>query len=187
MRKRIKKIAMLAIATVAIGVASLTSCTKEEESLTNNVPAMELKNGEPEILYTPCIISHEYLFWRVQIIPNNMGGNDTIKDCVNWYNPYTELPCICAVSIKSPVQDMELSRLETLDGKIKRIVLYTSGMDGKLKEKFLDLVNKATITFAIDSPITDEDLLAQLDDNYIPAGTYPVRMEDENFIITISE
>ena len=168
------------------GTTVFTSCNKEDESLTNNVPAMELKNGGPEILYTPCIISHEYLFWRVQIIPNNMGGNDTIKDCVNWYNPYTELPCICAVSIKSPVQDMELSRLETLDGKIKRIVLYTSGMDGKLKEKFLDLVNKGTITFAIDSPITDEDLLAQLDDNYIPAGEYPIHLEDDNFVITIA-
>ena len=44
MTKKLRRLAIFAIATVAVGAVVLTSCNKEEESL-NNEPAMVQKSG----------------------------------------------------------------------------------------------------------------------------------------------
>lgn len=188
MKKRIKKIAMFATATVAIGVASLTSCTKEEESLTNNVPAMELKNGEPTVSYTPMLRHPEYLFWTKCIERNSEGGFDTVWCCKDLYDPRYPLPLseLCAIRLGVPQPDTEVAHMESIDGMIKRIVLYGSAMNADLKDLFTTLVNNETIIFAEDCFIEEASVMG-LASETIPAGEYPIHLEDDNFVITISE
>jgi hypothetical protein len=51
----------------------------------------------------------------------------------------------------------------------------------------LQYAEEGTVTFAVNCPITDPELLAVSENDHIPAGTYPIRFENENFVITISE
>ena len=193
MRKTFKKIAMLATATVAIGVASLTSCTKEEESLTNNVPAMELKvqaeppgnggGGGGTTITSDAII----MYWHLKKDWDSLGNSYYIKYCAEGR---TNLG-VCLIIVKRPSSDLEygtylLSRIDG-NGVLKSLEISTANMSAEEKEDFANLAGEGVITFEENLPISDPELLAVVNVDHIPAGTYPVRMEDENFIITISE
>jgi len=185
MRKRFKRIAMLTIATVAIGVASLTSCTKEDEVI-NDVPVMEMKNGSKHILEV-----HPYfIFWRCweELAPSS--NVIMIKKCVcdeRLYNPYQPLPEICAVSVDMPDPAVAVAHMETTDGRIDRLVLYSTAMENNLKDMLLNLVEIGKITFSVDCPITDPASLEVLNQNSIPAGEYSIIMDGEDFVIIIAE
>ena len=193
MIKTFKKIVMLTIATVAIGVASLTSCTKEEESLTNNVPAMELKaqaeppndggGGGGTTITSDAII----MYWHFKKDWDSLGNSYRIKYCAEGR---TNLG-VCLIIVKRPSSDLEygtylLSRIDG-NGVLKSLEISTANMSAEEKEDFANLADEGVITFEENLPITDPELLAVVNVDHIPAGTYPVRMEDENFIITISE
>ncbi len=189
MIKHKKALLSVVAAMLVAGTTVFTSCNKEE-SLTNNVPAMELKNGEGDVIVTKTrlLISPWYLFWQTCYRLNSVGKPEAYRCCLPLYDPYYEYPdsLICGISVNMPDPGMEVAHMETIDGKIKKIVLYSSGMETNLKELFLSLVANGTIALFEDSPITDTELLAQLDDDYIPAGEYPIHLEDDNFVITIA-
>ncbi len=180
MRKTFKRIAMLTIATVAIGVASLTSCTKEDEVI-NDVPVMEMK-----VENLPPIRTTLKLYRWIEVEQVDSSGNTyKVKECVlNGYG------AICAISISK--EELEGTGIHVVtkpkeDGTIGGLKIESSNMPSDIKNSFLEYVQEGTITFAVNCPITDPELLAVLTTNHIPAGTYPIRLENENFVITISE
>ena len=193
MTKITKKIAMLAIATVAIGVASLTSCSKEDESLTNNVPAMELKSqavppidgggGGGTTITSDAII----MYWHIGKDWDSLGRSKLYGYCAEGRTIYG----VCLIVIEAPKFPYTggihaLSRIDE-NGIFKSLEISTANMSTEEKEDFANLASEGVITFEDNLPITDPELLAVVNVDHIPAGTYPVRMEDENFIITISE
>ena len=182
MTKRIKRIAMLTIATVAIGVASLTSCTKDDEVI-NDVPAMEEVNGSKDrLMFNPY-----YLYWRYYQEVNANGDTVLVRVCdSHLYDPYHYTPA-CGISIDMPDPDVAVAHMETTDGRIDRLVLYSSAMDKNLKNMFLDLVGIGKITFSVDCPITDPASLEVLNQNSIPAGEYSIIKNGEDFVIIIAE
>ena len=187
MTKKIKKIAMLTIATVAIGVASLTSCTKEDEVI-NNASAMETKVAEPPIVSDTVIVyrtGSKIWYWHF-----GETENGTIifsqKECKPGYTKWG----ICLMVVTLPTSDEDDIHVVTRfdgDGTIRSMELETANMPLDIKNSFMELLDEGTITFAENCPITDPELLAVSETDYIPAGTYPIRLENDNFIITISE
>ena len=187
MTKKIKRIAMLTIATVAIGVASLTSCTKEDEVI-NNASAMETKVAEPPIVSDTVIVyrtGSKIWYWHHE--DPDPGTNAIFKKvCKAGYTRWG----ICLIVVTLPASDEDdihvVTRLDG-DGTIRSMELETANMPLDIKNSFMELLDEGTITFAEKCPITDPELLAVSETDYIPAGTYPIRLENDNFIITISE
>ena len=175
---------MLTIATVAIGVASLTSCTKDDEVI-NDVPAMEMKNGVKKYEIHPY-----FMFWRCWEEQVPTSDYITIEKCVcdeKFYDPNRPLPEICAVSVEMPDPAVAVAHMETTDGRIDRLVLYSTAMENNLKDMLLNLVEIGKITFSVDCPITDPASLEVLNQNFIPAGEYSIIMDGEDFVIIIAE
>mgnify|MGYP006969179917 CR=1 FL=1 len=185
MIKLFQRLAMFAVVSVAVGAAALTSCTKDDEVI-NDVPAMELKSGSKHILQV-----HPYfIFWRCweELAPSS--NVIMIRKCVcdeRLYNPYKPLPEICAVSVNMPDPDVAVAHMETTDGRIDRLVLYSSAMENNLKNRLLELVGIGKITFKEDCPITDPASLEVLNQNSIPAGDYPIIRQGEDFVIIIEK
>jgi hypothetical protein len=185
MTKKLRKLAMFAVLSVAVGAAPLTSCGKDDEVI-NYVPAMEMKNGVKHRLKV-----HPYfIFWRCweELAPSS--NVITIRRCVcdqSLYDPYQPLPEICAVSVNMPDPDVAVAHMETTDGRIDRLVLYSSAMEDNLKNMLLDFVGIGKITFSVDCPITDPASLEVLNQNSIPAGEYSIIMDGEDFVIIIAE
>ena len=178
MRKTFKRIAMLTIATVAIGVASLTSCAKDDEVI-NDVPAMEMKNGEiPRFLWTGCI----NLRWEEKKY-QTMEGYITHLRCTEFGDKE-----ICAVMITpyGPGSSAAVTKLDVSDGIIKKIIIPTSGMSTDVCELYDSLLENGEIIFHENCLINDPEVLAVVETNYIPAGEYPISKESEEFIITIA-
>ncbi len=178
MRKTFKKIAMLTIATVAIGVASLTSCTKDDEVI-NDVPAMEMKNGEiPRFLWTGCI----NLRWECKTYLT-MEGYITHCFCTEAGDGG-----ICAVMITpyGPGSSAAVTKLDVSGGLIQKIIISTSGMSTDVCELYDSLVENGEIIFHENCPIDDPEVLAVVETNYIPAGEYPITKDGEEYIITIA-
>ncbi len=187
MKKQFRRLAMFTIVCVAVGAAALTSCTKDDEVI-NNVPAMETKVAEPPIVSDTVIVyrtGSKIWYWHF-----GETENGTIifseKECKPGYTKWG----ICLIVVTRPTSDEDdihvVTRLDG-DGTIRSMELETANMPLDIKNSFMELLDEGTITFAGDSPITDPELLAVSKIDYIPAGTYPIRLENDNFIITISE
>jgi hypothetical protein len=180
MTKRIKKIAMLTIATVVIGVASLTSCTKDDEVI-NDVPAMDLK--VEKVHYTAI----KFYWWWLTIETDRWGNQDSIWNCIIHHVPQGLL---CGMSIEGKAitdPGIVIATWFETNGTIGRLEIESSNMPLEMKNSFLQYAEEGTVTFAVNCPITDPELLAVSENDHIPAGTYPIRFENENFVITISE
>ena len=178
--KSLKRLAMFAIACVAVGAAALTSCTKDDEVI-NNVPAMEQKN---EKVHCSTI---KFYWWCLTIETDRWGNQDSVWNCIPHHIPQESL---CGVSIEGKITTdpgiVVVTWIET-NGRIGNIEINTSNMPLNIKKSFLRYLENGTITFAVNCPITDPELLSLIKTNYIPAGTYPIRLENNNFVITISE
>ena len=188
MTKRIKRIAMLTIATVAIGVASLTSCTKDYEVI-NDVPAMEMKVANPPTGGGDTVIVRESTsqIWYWHLEEPDPGTNAIFKKvCKPGYTRWG----ICLIVVTLPTSDEDDIHVVTRfdgDGTIRSMEVETANMPLDIKNSFMELLDEGTITFAENCPITDPELLAVSKTDHIPAGTYPIILENENFVITISE
>ncbi len=185
MKKSFRRLAMFTVVSVAVGAAVLTSCGKEDEVI-NDVPAMEMKNGSKHILRV-----HPYFkFWRCWYELAPSSNVIKIKKCVcddSLYHPNRPLPEICAVSVNMPDPDVAVAHMETIDGRIGRLVLYSNAMESNLKDMLLELVEIGKITFKEDCPITDPASLEVLDQKFIPAGEYSISKEEDDFVITIAK
>ena len=185
MTKKLKRLAMFTGVCVAVCTAVLTSCTKDDEVI-NNVPAMEMKNGVKHRLKV-----HPYfIFWRCWEEQVPTSDYITIEKCVcdeKLYDPNRPLPEICAVSVEMPDPDVAVAHMETTDGRIDRLVLYSSAMENNLKNRLLELVGIGKITFKEVCPITDPASLEVLNQNSIPAGDYPIIRQGEDFVIIIEK
>ena len=172
---------------VAVGAAVLTSCNKEEEMI-NNGPAMEMKVAEPPVVGDTVIIrrtTSKIWYWHLE--DPDPGTNRIYKKvCKEGYTKWG----ICLIVVTRPTLGEDdihvVTRLDG-DGTIRSMEVETANMPLDTKKSFVELLDEGTITFAEDSPITDPELLSLIKTNYIPAGTYPIRLENNNFIITISE
>ena len=185
----VKKIfSIAAIAIFAAGAAILTSCNKEDEVI-NDVPAMEMKNviddTKTHYVYHPNLL---FLYCRNE--KNANGQLDTICECVGLYNPEIDLQYyeICGTSLDPKEEgDVAVAHMETTDGKIDRLVIYGASMDKNLKNLYLEHIRSGRITFTIDCPITDPEILKVLKQNFIPAGDYPIIRQGEDFVIIIEK
>ena len=169
---------MFAIVGVAVGAAALTSCTKDDEVI-NDVPAMEMKNGEiPRFLWTGCVT----LRWECKTYLTMEGY---IKHCF-----CTEAGDggICAVKITpyGPGSSAAVTKLDVSGGLIQKIIISTSDMSAEDCVLYDSLVENGEIVFHENCPINDPEVLAVVETNYIPAGEYPISKEGEEFIITIA-
>ena len=180
MTKNLRRLAMFTIVCVAVGAAALTSCGKDDEVI-NDVPAMEMKSDN----LPPIRTTLKFYVWIEEDTVDSCGNSCRIRKCVPGV-------CgeICAVSISKEELDGTGIHVVTKpkgDGTIGGLEIENSNMPSDIKNSFLKYVEKGTITFAVNCPITDPELLAVLTTNHIPAGTYPIRLENDNFVITISE
>ena len=169
---------------VAVCTAVLTSCTKENEVI-NDVPAMEMRVALPPDTVTVTESKMILLYWHLYDAPQ--GSNFLfIRKCEKGWTKYG----ICAMSLEKNDPNDEGIHVVTRpngDGTIGRLEIETTNMPLDTKKSFVELLDEGTITFAEDSPITDPELLSLIKTNYIPAGTYPIRLENNNFVIIISE
>ncbi len=179
MTKRTKRIAMLAIATVVIGVASLTSCTKEEESLTNNVPAMVQKSGPVIGVHEETIIVSVKLWYQQKDTTNNYEYCD--------YRPRKRDFCYMDLAVSEHDFSFPISIKMDQNGVVKSLLIKETDMPLEDKPTFEDCVTVGTISFASDSPILDSELQTVVANDYIEAGTYPIQKLDGVYVITISE
>ena len=159
-----KKIVIIAcVALLCFG------CSKQkEESDTLNTPVTE--NGTKDFPYPwdACI------WW--------WDGHD----CYHWQLSDS----ICYVSLAdtcmdSPVVPILLSYNEGHISEMIIVDVYSLPED--YSNAFLSFVEAGTITFREDSYVYDEDLIYELTYDYVPAGTYPIRLSDNNSVITIPD
>lgn len=190
MTKKLRKLAMFAVLSVAVGAAALTSCGKDDEVI-NDVPAMELKSelppggggdGDTVIIRTT---TSQIWYWHLE--DPDPGTNAIFKKvCKPGYTRWG----ICLIVVTLPTSGEDDIHVVTRfdgDGTIRSMELETANMPLDIKNSFMELLDEGTITFAEKCPITDPELLAVSETDYIPAGTYPIRLENDNFVITISE
>ena len=176
MTKQFRRLAMFTIVCVAVGAAALTSCGKDDEVI-NNVPAMEMKNGEiPRFLWTGCVS----LRWEEKTYLT-MEGYITHRYCTESGDKE-----ICAVKITPYGPGSAVTKLDVSGGLIQKIIISTSGMSTDVCELYDSLVENGEIIFHENCPIDDPEVLAVVETNYIPAGEYPISKEGEEFIITIA-
>ena len=183
MRKTFKKIAMLATATVAIGVASLTSCTKEEESLTNNVPAMELKSQAVPPAWK---IDPKCLWYRYETRIEN-GDTNTVLICDNLKFIWMTEKDLCGLRLDASDEDVAIASMETEEGQVRRLILQSDKLSIDIRSIYEKFISIGKITFPEKCLITDSEIVNVLDLNYIPEGSYPIVQEGNEIIITISE
>ena len=187
MKKTFRRLAMFAIACVAVGAAALTSCTKDDEVI-NNASAMETKVAEPPIVSDTVIVyrtGSQIWYWHRE--DPDPGTNAIYKKVCK--PGYTRLG-ICLMVVTRPTSGEDDIHVVTRfdgDGTIRSMEVETANMPLDAKNSFMELLDKGTITFAENCPIRDPELLAVSETDYIPAGTYPIRLENDNFVITISE
>ena len=184
MRKSYFKFALLAV--LAAGATMVTSCEKEENEVsTSNV---ETKIGDPN--YTQYLVDPYHLFWRLRIDVNEYGEKDSIWYCDSLIHMNMDVSDfeICAVSLNKP-EDAAAAVLSVNEGRIKKLVLFGDSMIQCLYDKYVFFEDQGVINFDNNCIITDREILSKLKDesNYIPAGEYPIYMEENNFVIIIEE
>ena len=188
MTKKLRKLAMFAVLSVAVGAATLTSCGKDDEVI-NNVPAMELKVANPPTGGGDTVIVRESTsqIWYWHREDPDPGTNAIFKKvCKPGYTIWG----ICLFVVTHPTSgddDIHVVTRFDGDGTIRSMEVETANMPLDAKNSFMKLLDEGTITFAENCPITDPELLAVSKTDYIPAGTYPIILENDNFVITISE
>ena len=183
MRKTFKKIAMLATATVAIGVASLTSCTKEDESLTNNVPAMELKSQAVPQAWR---VDPKCLWYRYETRIEN-GDTNTVLICDHLKFVWMTDKDLCGLRLDAADEDVAIASMETAEGQVRRLILQSDKLSIDIRSIYEKFISIGKITFSEKCLITDSEIVNVLDLNYIPEGSYPIVQEGNEIIITISE
>ena len=179
-------IIIASIAIFGIGTTMFVSCSKDEnEVLTSNV---ETKIGDPN--YTQYLVDPYHLFWRLRIDVNEYGEKDSIWYCDSLIHMNMDVSDfeICAVSLNKP-EDAAAAVLSVNEGRIKKLVLFGDSMIQCLYDKYVFFEDQGVINFDNNCIITDREILSKLKDesNYIPAGEYPIYMEENNFVIIIEE
>jgi hypothetical protein len=187
MTKKLRKLAMFAVLSVAVGAAALTSCGKDDEVI-NDVPAMELRLAEPPIVDTVIVreSNMDIFYWHFDYCEDADGNKVRCMICREGYTIFG----VCAIRVSLPtIGDGDIHVVTRLrgDGKIRELEVESANMPLDAKNSFMELLDEGTITFAENCPITDPELLAVSKTDHIPAGTYPIRLENDNFVITISE
>ena len=187
---------MAGIAMLAAGIAFFASCEKDnnDNGLTTNVqPKLGIFDQDPEelpndsILFQPRLIDLWHLYWREEIVINNEGERETILLCT-WGFIDTPHSLLCGVSLNKPQElDAAFTTLNIYNRRIKNMVMDETKMDSDLIDQYIALADEGTIEFAVDCPITDEDVLELIDKDYIPAGKYPIYRENSKFTIVIEE
>ena len=181
MTKQFRRLAMFTIVCVAVGAAALTSCTKDDEVI-NDVSAMETKSEE--LILKAWRFDPINLWFR--IIRQEDGT--LIRVCEHWrYNWMTTSDLCGMVLDEQRDNDVAVAHMETLGGRITRLVLQSDAMEPEIREIYNDFIGLGAITFSENCPITDPKIVEAVGVNNIPAGEYPIRLENNNFVIIISE
>ena len=181
MTKKLRKLAMFAVLSVAVGAATLTSCGKDDEVI-NNVPAMEMKSEE--------LILKAWRFDPINLWYRLIRQEDgtLIRVCEHWRYNWMTTSDLCGMVLDAVTDNgTAVAHMETLGGRITRLVLQSDAMEPEIREIYNDFIGLGAITFSENCPITDPKIVEAVGVNNIPAGTYPIRLENENFVITISE
>lgn len=177
MTSKTKRIAMFAIATVAIGAAVLTSCGKDDESLTNETEMVQ-KLSDPTVGNSTTVDAGFIMkYW--QKLP------DGTRDCFT--GPERSEPCSVVLTASKNDPSIPVSIKIGFDGIIKSLSINNTDISNEDKPVFDKCVLVGKISFASDSPIEDPKLQAIVANDYIEAGVYPIHKVDNTYIITISE
>ena len=183
MTKKLRRLAIFAIATVALGAAALTSCTKDDEVI-NNVPAMEMKNGEA--IAVPAMWRFDPINLWYRLIRQEDGT--LIRVCEHWRLPWMTSSDLCGMVLDAVTDNgTAVAHMETLGGRITRLVLQSDAMESEIREIYKEFINEGTITFSENCPITDPTIVSTVGIDHISAGKYPICMEGKEIIITISK
>lgn len=176
MIKLFQRLAMFAIACVAVGAVVLTSCNKEEESL-NNEPAMVQKSGS--------VIENaeKILIARIRLEYKQVDKNGR-EYC--YYRPKKREFCNMDLAVSYHDFSFPVSIKMDQNGVVKSLSINEIDMPSEDKPTFEDCVLAGTISFASDSPISDSALQAVLANDYIAAGKYPIQKINDVYVITIS-
>ncbi len=168
---------------VAVCAAVLTSCTKEDEMI-NNGPAMEMKNGEAIVVPAMWRFDPINLWYRV--IRQEDGTSTRV--CEHWRLPWMTSSDLCGMVLDAVTDNgTAVAHMETLGGRITRLVLQSDAMESEIREIYKEFINEGTITFPENCPITDPTIVSTVGIDHIPAGKYPICMEGKEIIITISK
>ena len=178
MTKKLRRLAIFAIATVAVGAVVLTSCNKEEESL-NNEPAMVQKSGS--------VIENaeKILIAKIRLEYRHYDPINKVEICT--YRPKSLEFCNMELAVSNHDFSFPVSIKMDQNGVVKSLLINETDMPLEDKPIFEDCVTVRTISFASDSPILDSELKEVLANDYIKAGTYPIQKLDGVYVITISE
>ena len=180
MTKQFRRLAMFTIVCVAVGAAALTSCTKEDEVI-NNVPAMETKSEE--LILKTWKYDPINLWFRII----HQDGK-LVRVCEHWWYNWMTTSDLCGMVLgEQRDNDVAVAHMETLGGRITRLVLQSDAMEPEIREIYNDFIGLGAITFSENCPITDPKIVEAVGVNNIPAGEYPIRLENNNFVIIISE
>ena len=184
--KKSNIVLMTVVTALVAGTTIVTSCNKEDEVI-NDVPAMEMKLAEPPTDNDTVVGGITSVIWYWHRDEPDPGTNMIFKKtCRAGYTPYG----ICLIVVTRPTSgEDDIHAATWLDGNgiIKSMEIESANMSSDVKKSFLELVEKGTITFEENCPITAPELLAVSKTDHIPAGTYPIKLEKDNFVITISE
>ena len=176
-----RNLSIAAIAILAASAAIVTSCNKEDEVI-NDVPAMEMKNGE----LVPARWKFDPIHLWYRVIRQEDGT--LTKVCEHWWYPWMTIFDLCGMVFGvDENNDMAVAHMETLDGRITRLVLQSDAMEPEIREIYNEFIKEGSITFSENCPIADPKIVEAVGVDHIPAGKYPICLEGTEIIITISE
>ncbi|MBR5831702.1 MAG: hypothetical protein IKY79_03715 [Bacteroidales bacterium] len=169
---------MAGIAMLAAGIAFFASCEKDnnDNGLTTNV--------QPKISYTHVESSFLKLWWFKYIIKNEDGEDEIIWKCIEHHNPQGKL---CAMGIVPYDFGTELVTFITDGATIITLHFNVKKISSETEKMFSNCLEKGFIEFEKDCFIKDPKLLDVIEEKYIPAGKYPIYLEEDNYVIEISK
>jgi hypothetical protein len=179
MTKKLRKLAMFTIVCVAVGAAVLTSCNKEEEVI-NNVPAMEMKVAPGATTITSAM----EISWLHYVLEHYFSGEPYYREiCLEERSKIT-----CGISPQHLIATENTVILTSLveDGIIKVLYIDNTNMSSEERQVFDAYLEDGEIEFREESLIEDPKLLSVVNNNYIPAGKFPIHMEANKYVITLS-
>ena len=179
MQKTYLKLSLLAV--LVAGATMAISCSKEsEDAVSDNISTLKAKAVDQETIVSTVNFSwlHYYEF------KDALGNVQFQEVCLKEHSKI-----ICSLSPQTIITTENSVILTSLveDGIIRRLYLAKKTMPKELDDVFRKYVEKGTVKFVEDCPIEDSKLREILKKDYIPAGEYPIYLEENDYVILLSK
>jgi hypothetical protein len=161
------------VLTIIFAALAIAACSKKEHEVSTNAPStQETTTPKTDIVYK---VSSVCMYWR------HDWESDT-EACQN--RLVYEVFCYMTVGCEDEFSRVAYVAIDPLSNSVKIIKIPFDLLPPSYQDWFVQQISAGYITMSEDSPIDDEDILAVCPSGYIPAGTYPITLE--NGYVTIS-